>query len=78
MGRDGENGGSTVIATPLPDNVRRRDALGGVTVVEFGGYAAGPAIGRGPVAQGLRTPPVSSISWPGAVVARFLPEFAQE
>jgi benzylsuccinate CoA-transferase BbsF subunit len=71
--RHGEGGGSAVIATPLPDNARRRDALGGVTVVEFGGYAAGPAIGKYLANFGARVIHVESVARPDGFRLQYPP-----
>jgi benzylsuccinate CoA-transferase BbsF subunit len=76
MDRHGESGGSAVIATPLPgngDNSQRREALGGVTVVEFGGYAAGPAIGKYLANFGARVIHVESVARPDGFRLQYPP-----
>lgn len=60
-------------ATPLAGNARRRDALGDVTVVEFGGYAAGPAIGKYLANFGARVIHVESVARPDGFRLQYPP-----
>ncbi len=65
--------GARGVREPRPGGPGGTDALGGVTVVEFGGYAAGPAIGKYLANFGARVIHVESVARPDGFRLQYPP-----
>jgi benzylsuccinate CoA-transferase BbsF subunit len=73
MGRDDGSGSATVTTRTDARMSDAAEALDGVTLVEFGGYAAGPAIGKYLANFGARVIHVESLSRPDGFRLQYPP-----